>query len=134
MTAIRRLAPHDPLPGGHSVVLMRRLAEDDPEGTMLEMIVTNPDGSEETATPVGADGRPLSLEAGVAAAMRRAEEEGLKRIWLVDRTAGGREGAVLASGGDHSFPGETLDDDDLDDGEPGADMRDIDVNAAPRRF
>ena len=134
MTAIRRLAPHDPLPGGHSVVVMQRLAEDDPAGTMLEMIVTNPDGSEDTETLVGADGSPLSLTDGVALAMRRAREEGLKRIWLVDRTAGQREGAVLAGHGDHSFPGETLDDDDREDGEAGADMRDIDVNAAPRRF
>lgn len=134
MTAIRRLAAHDPLPGGHSVVLMRRLAEDDPAGTAIEMVVTNPDGSEETETPTGPDGSPLSLEDAVPVAMQRATEEGLKRIWLVDRTAGAREGAVLAGGGDHSFPGETLDDDDLEDGEPGADMREIDTNTAPRRF
>jgi hypothetical protein len=134
MTAIRRLAAHDPLPGGHSVVLMRRLAADDPDGTVLELIVTNPDGSEETETPVGPDGNALSLEAAVGVAMRRANEEGLKRIWLVDRTEGAREGAVLAHGGDHSFPGETLADDDMEDGERGADMRDIDINAAPRRF
>ena len=134
MTAIRRLGAHDPLPGGHSVVLMRRLAEDDPAGIALELLVTNPDGSEETETLLGHDNQALSLEAGVTVAMKRAEGEGLRRIWLVDRTAGPREGEVLAHGGDHSFPGETLDDDDLEEGEHGPDMRDIDVNAAPRRF
>lgn len=134
MTAIRRLAPHDPLPGGHSVVLMRRLAEDDPDGTAVEMIVTNPDGSERTETPVGADGAPLSFAEAVPIAQRRAEEEGLKRIWIVDRTGGELEGEVLALQGDHSFPGETLDDDDMEDGEHGADMRDGAGNAAPRRF
>ena len=134
MTAIRRLGPHDPLPGGHSVVLMRRLAEDDPAATAVEMIVTNPDGSEETVTPTDESGRPLSLDDAVRLAFQRAAAEGLRRIWLVDRTAGAREGAVLSAGGDHSFPGETLDDDDREDGEPGADLRDIDVNAAPRRF
>lgn len=134
MTAIRRIGAHDPLPGGHSVVLMRRLAEDDPGATAIELIVTNPDGSEETETPLGADGQALSLDAAVAVAMKRAEGEGLKRIWLVDRTAGLRESEVLAHGGDHSFPGETLDDDDLEEGEHGPDMRDPDLNAAPRRF
>ncbi len=134
MTAIRRLGAHDPLPGGHSVVLMRRLAEDDPAGTSLELVVTNPDGSEETATLLDHDGNPLSTQAGVSLAMKRAEGEGLKRIWLVDRTAGARESEVLAHHGDHSFPGETLDDDDLEEGEHGPDMRDIDTNTAPRRF
>ena len=134
MTAIRRLGAHDPLPGGHSIVLMRRLAEDDPAGIAIEMIVTNPDGSEETATPTGPDGVALSLDDAMPLAMQRATEEGLRRIWLVDRTAGAREGAVLSAAGDHSFPGETLDDDDLEEGEPGADMREIDTNTAPRRF
>ena len=134
MISTRRLGAHDPLPGGHSVVLMRRLAEDDPAGTAIEMIVTNPGGSEETATPTGPDGLPLSLEDAVPVAMERATEEGLAEIWLVDRTVGAREGAVLSAGGDHSFPGDTLDDADPEEGEPGADMREIDTNTAPRRF
>lgn len=121
----RTLKPHDPLPGGHSVVLMRRFAEDAPDRLAIEMIVTNPDRSEETSTPTGADGMPLGWDASLAIAEQRAEAEGLRRIWTVDRTA--TAGGVPTSA-------EDLVDDDLEDGEPGADLRDIDRNTAPRRF
>ncbi len=134
MTEIRTLAPHDPLPGGHSVVLMRRFAEDAPGILAIEMIVTNPDRSEETSIPVGAGGGALGWDEAIEAAKARATEEGLKRIWTIDRTGGGRERDVIAHGGDRSADGDGLVDDDLDEGEPGADMRDLDVNAAPRRF
>ena len=134
MTEIRTLAPHDPLPNGHSVVLMRRFAEDAPDQLAIEMIVTNPDRSEETSIPTGSDGAPLDWDAAVAAAKERATEEGLQRIWTVDRTQGRREQQIIQSGGDRMIDGETLDDDDLEDGEPGPDMRDPDTNAAPRRF
>ena len=134
MTETRTLAPHDPLPGGHSVVLMHRFAEDAPDRLMIEMIVTNPDRSEETSIPVDEAGQPLDWDAALAVARERAVAEGLKRIWTVDRTAGAREQQVIAHGGDRMADGETLADDDLEEGTFGPDMRDPDPNAAPRRF
>ena len=134
MTEIRTLGPHDPLPGGHSVVLMRRFSEDAPDTRAIELIVTNPDRSEETATPTGPDGMPLGWDDAVAVAKGRAEEEGLKRIWTVDRTAGTREQEVIAHGGDRTIGSAALADDDLSEGETGSDMRDVDHNTAPRRF
>ncbi len=134
MTEIRTLAPHDPLPGGHSVVLMKRFAEDAPDMLAIEMIVTNPDRSEETATPTGPDGMPLGWDGALAAAKARAVEEGLQRIWTVDRTAGPREQAVIEHGGDRAVGSDGLVDDDLEAGEPGPDMRDADHDTAPRRF
>ena len=133
MTEIRTLEPHDPLPGGHSVVLMRRFSEDAPDTLAIEMIVTNPDRSEETATPTGLDGMPLGWDDALAVAKERAVAEGLKRIWTVDRTAGPRESDVIAHGGVRTAGSETLDDDDLEEGEPGPDMRDVDRDTAPRR-
>ena len=133
-TEIRHLSAHDPLPGGHSVVLVRRFAEDRPRDLVIEMIVTNPDRSEETELPVGEDGVPLDWQAAIAHAQARAREEGLKRIWTVDRTAGRREQEILQAGGDHSVHMEKLADSDIEDGEPGADMREMDRNTAPRRF
>ena len=134
MTDTRELAPHDPLPGGHSVVLMRRFAEDAPDRLMIEMIVTNPDRSEQTSVPTDASGAPLDWDTALEAARTRAEAEGLQRIWTIDRTSGERERAVIAHGGDRMTGGEALLDDDLEEGEPGPDMRDPDPNAAPRRF
>ncbi len=134
MTEIRTLAPHDPLPGGHSVVLMRRFSEDAPDTLAIELVVTNPDRSEETATPTGADGAPLDWEAAIGFAKDRAVAEGLKRIWTVDRTAGPMAREIVAHGGDRTNPSSDLDDDDLEDGEKGPDLRDVDHETAPRRF
>ncbi len=132
MTDVRTLAPHDPLPGGHSVVLMRRFAEDAPDRLMIEMIVTNPDKSEETSIPTDAAGGPLDWDAALSVAKQRAEGEGLQRIWTVDRTAGPREQEVIAHGGDRMADGEKLD--DIDEDATGPDMRDPDPNTAPRKF
>ena len=134
MTETRTLAPHDPLPGGHSVVLMRRFAEDAPDRLMIEMIVTNPDRSEETSIPIDASGDPLDWDAALAIAHERAQGEGLKRIWTIDRTAGPRERDIIAHDGDRMADGDKLADEDLEDGVSGPDMRDPDLNAAPRRF
>ena len=98
------------------------------------MIVTNPDRSEETSIPVDASGNPVDWDAALAIARARAEDEGLKRIWTVDRTAGQREREIIAHGGDRMAEGEKLADDDLEEGQSGPDMRDPDRNAAPRRF
>ncbi len=129
MAEIRTLEPHDPLPDGHSIVLMRRLEEDAPGQTMIEMIVTNPDRSQETAR-LAAE----TLDEAHATAEERAQEEGLTMFYQVDRTRGRLEQEVLERGGDHSFAGERLDDDDLEDGERGPDLRDRGNDGGPRRF
>ena len=52
----------------------------------------------------------------------------------MDRTGGTREREVLAHDGDRTTNMELLDDDDLEDGEAGSDMRDNPLKAAPRNF
>ncbi len=134
MTEIVTLQPHDPLPEGHSVVLMRRFAEDRPRAVVIEMIVRNPDKSEETSLPPGDHGDPATWEEATSLARQRAAEEGLKRIWRVDRTAGAREQEILAHDGDHSINDAKLVDDDSEEGVQGSDMRDRKNDGAPRRF
>ena len=67
----------------------------------------------------------MSLAQAIEAAQRVAESEGLKRVFVVDRTAGEREQDILHHGGDHSVHMEKLVDFDLEDGERGPDMRDV---------
>ena len=134
MAEVRTLEPHDPLPGGHSIVVMRRFDEDAPRETMIELIVTNPDHSEETLRAMHPDGSNMSFAEAVALAQERAAAEGLGEIWEVDRTRGPLEQEVLLHNGDHSFGGAKLDDDDMEDGERGVDMRDRGNDGGPRRF
>jgi hypothetical protein len=134
MAEVKILAPHDPLPEGHSIVVMHRFDEDAPRQTMIELIVTNPDRSEETARAAHPDGSAMTLDEAVVLAQARAKEEGLDEIWQVDRTGGRLEQEVLRHGGDHSFAGTALDDDDLEEGERGPDMRDRGNDGGPRRF
>ena len=134
MAEIRKLEPHDALPEGHSIVVMHRFDEDAPRETMVELIVTNPDHSEQTARAMHADGSAMSLDEAMGLAQERAAAEGLDEIWCVDRTRGPLEQDVLRHGGDHSFAGAALDDDDMEDGERGTDMRDRGNDGGPRRF
>ncbi len=49
---------------------------------------------------------------------------------VIDRTAGPRERDIQQHGGDHSIHMERLDDDDLEEGEAGPDMRDLAADRA----
>jgi deoxyhypusine synthase len=66
----------------------------------------------------------MSLDEVLSAAKRVAETEGIREVFVLDRTAGQLEHDVIEHAGDHSFPGKKLDDMDLEDDEKGADMRD----------
>jgi hypothetical protein len=66
----------------------------------------------------------MDLEEAVEAARRVADEAGIAAVQVIDRTAGPRERDILQHGGDHSVHMERLDDDDLEEGERGPDMRD----------
>ena len=122
---IRILDPHDPLPEGRPgrVVVLRRFDEDDPRKIVTEITLTGLPGRTEVVQPVCADGRAMSLEEAVAAAQKVAKSEGIGQVFVLDRTAGRLEHEVVEHAGDHSFPGKTLDDMDLEDGESGPDMR-----------
>jgi hypothetical protein len=125
MADIRMLNPHDPIPeGGRAVVVMRRFDEDNPHTTRIEIMLTHRKAPPELARPVRPDGHPMSLEEAAEAGRRVADEEGLTHVLLIDRTAGPRERDILQHGGDHSVHMERLEDDDLDEGERGPDMRD----------
>lgn len=126
MVEITRLGPHDPLPEGrgHRVIVLRRFDEDDPRRQVNEIILTGRAGYSETARPARPDGKAFPIENAIAAARKVAESEGISQVYVIDRTEGRLEHDVVEHGGDHSFPGKVLDDTDLEDGEPGPDMRD----------
>ena len=134
MTDFTQLQPHDPLPEAPAVVLMQRFEEDDPRQTMMELIVLAAGGAGHTSRLLTTGGLPTPLEAAKTAAAEAAEDAGIAALYFVDRTAGPREREVTAHDGDRSVDMETLVDSDLEDGEPGGDMRDRDLNQAPRRF
>ena len=123
MASIRRLNPHDPAPQGHAVTVMRRFDEDDPHKVVVEIALTHAHGLTERTHPVGPSGRPMDLEDAIEAACRVADDEGVESVSVIDRTAGPREHDIQQHGGDHSIHMERLDDDDLEEGEPGPDMR-----------
>ena len=126
MIEIRMLDAHDPLPEGrgHRVIVLRRFDEDDPRRVVTEITLTGPPGRSEVARPTQADGTAMSLENAIAAAQKVAKTEGIREVFVLDRTAGKLEHDVIEHAGDHSFPGKKLDDSDLEEDEKGADMRD----------
>ena len=124
MASVQHLNPHDPAPeGGHSVAVLRRFDEDDPHKVVVEIILTHGRGMPERTHPTDAAGRPMGLEDAIAAACRVADEEGIETVAVIDRTAGPRERDIQQHGGDHSIHMDRLDDDDLEEGEAGPDMR-----------
>jgi hypothetical protein len=125
MAEIRTLNPHDPLPDhGRHVIVLRRFGEDDPHTTVIEVTLTHANGLPERTYPVRPDGAQMSLDEAVAAARRVADQAGIGVVQVIDRTAGPRERDILQHGGDHSIHMERLDDDDMEEGERGPDMRD----------
>jgi hypothetical protein len=125
MAEVTRLDPHDPLPErGPFVVVMRRFGEDDPNATLLEIVVATADGLPETRPAIGPDDRVLDLDGATALASRVADAMQVPRVLFVDRTAGQREAEVIRHHGDHSFAGERLEDTDPEDGEAGTSLRD----------
>ncbi|MDP9095749.1 MAG: hypothetical protein M3N26_04195 [Pseudomonadota bacterium] len=124
MTDIIRLAPHDPIPTGpgRHVVVLHRFDEDEPKKTVVSITLTGrPD---QTTHPMRPDGRPMDIDEAIEAAIKVAASEKLTRVVVADRTQGDREQDILEHGGDHSVHMEDLVDNDLEDGEQGADMRD----------
>lgn len=128
MTEIIRLAPHDPVPdyGNHALVL-RHMGEDDPNAVVIEIVFYGPEGSATAAHHP--DGTAMTLEEAVTAARAQAGKKGVARLYVVDRLAGKREQEVISHHGDHTFPGEKLDDTDVEDGVSGSDIRDRTTDA-----
>lgn len=126
MTEIRRLEPHDPLPEGpaKTLTVLRRLDEDAPDRTVVEIILTGTADGVETTRPMRADGAPMELREAVEAAREVARSEAIGIVHVIDRAAGPRERDILRHHGDHSVHMEKLEDFDLEDGERGSDMRD----------
>lgn len=134
MTKVIDLAPHDPLPDGPALVLLRRFEEDDPKLIMTELIALDAHQTESNVRMNNPDGSVLSWKDATQRAMQTAAEGKFPTLHRIDRTAGPREQEVLAHGGDHSANMDGLDDFDLEEGEHGPDMRDRNHNAAPRKF
>jgi hypothetical protein len=121
MPTLTNLAPQDPIPDGHVIVLMRRAAEDLPHGFMIELIVHQSSGAEQTSVPTHANGELMTWDEATEAALALAAQSHLPTVYCIDRTAG-------------PPPQADLQDSDLEDGEPGPDMRDDIGHGAPRRF
>ncbi len=134
MPQIIDLAPHDPLPDGPALVLLRRFEEDNPRQIMIEVVALDDHHTESNARMTDAEGLPPSWEEASGRAEAMADEAKLPMLYRIDRTAGPREQEIVAHDGDRSANMEALDDSDLEEGEPGPDMRDRNNNAAPRRF
>lgn len=132
--AIIDLLPHDPLPDGPALVLLRRFEEDDPRQVMIELVALDAHHTESNARLTDEQGRPPSWEEATQRAQAMAAEAKFPALHRIDRTAGPREQEIAAHGGDHSTNMENLQDSDLEDGEAGPDMRDRNQNQAPRRF
>lgn len=126
MTEIRKLEPHDPVPEGPGKILtvLRRLQEDVPGGTVVEIILSGIPGGTETSRPIRGDGTPMSLREAIEAAREVARSEDMTLVHVIDRAAGPRERDILRHRGDHSIHMDRLEDFDLEDGERGTDMRD----------
>ena len=125
MTETIHLAPHDPVPAGpgRQVVVLRRFDEDAPDRPTIRIILTGT--PEQSTQPHRPDGTPMHLDEAITAAERVAQEEGLDRVFVLDRLSGKREQDILRHDGDHTVHMDRLSDTDEEDGERGADMRDI---------
>jgi hypothetical protein len=123
MTDVVRLQPHDPLPdyGLHGIVL-RRFGEDDPNAVVTEIAFSGPEPVSMPA--VHCDGSPIALDEAIRIALVESEERGLAKLYVVDRTAGHREQAVIRHHGDHSAGTDVLADTDDEDGVAGSSMLD----------
>ncbi len=125
MAEIQKLNPHDPLPeGGHAVIVLRRFDEDDPHRTIIQVTLTHRHAPAETTRPARPDGHAMDLDEAVVAACKVADEAGIATVQVIDRTAGPRERDIMQHGGDHTIHMDRLDDDDMEEGERGPDMRD----------
>ncbi len=122
MAELVMLEPHDALPDGRGVTVMRRFDEDDPDRVIVEIALTPEHGPRETTRPAHPDGRPMGFADAIEAARKVADSERLPRVFALDRTAGPLEQEVLAHGGAHDAPGRALVDEDEEDGERGPNM------------
>ena len=123
MTRLITLDPHDPMPGGKAVVVLRRFDEDDPQQAAIQIILTGQ--TDEATHPRRPDGTPMGMEEAVEAARKVAESEGLDHVFVLDRLKGPRESDILRNEGDHTVHMEGLADTDEEDGVAGSDMRDV---------
>lgn len=124
MAQLRELEPHDPLPdGGRYVTVLQRFDEDNPKRVVVEVAFSDGRGGRDTTHPARPDGQPMSFREAIDAALAVADSEGVAEVHAVDRTAGPLEHRIIEQGGVHATEG-PLDDDDLEEGEHGPDMRD----------
>ena len=134
MTKIINLEPHDPLPDGPAVILMRRFEEGDPKQDMMELIVLDAHQTEHNSRLLTDEGTPMPWDDAEKRVIADAKEAGIERLFRIDRTAGPREREVEEHGGDRTVDMDKLDDFDNEDGVTGSDMRDMTHNEAPRKF
>lgn len=117
------LAPHDPMPEGPApqVIVLRRFEEDDPARPTVQIVLTGRHG--QTTHPRHPDGSFMYFDEAIAAARLVAQEEGLDRVFVLDRLQGKREQDIMRHDGDHSVHMERLSDTDAE--HRGSDMRDV---------
>ena len=122
MTETIHLDPHDPIPEGRTVTVLRHFKEDDPDSATIEIRLSGKPG--QTTHPHRPDGSLMLLDEAIAIARTIAIQEGIGRVFVIDRMAGPREHDIITHAGDHSVHGEQLLDIDEEDAVRGSDMRD----------
>lgn len=125
MTQITYLSSHEAIPDGpdRTVTVLRRFEEDDPDRTTVQIILSG--HPEQVTHPHRPDGTLMHLDEAIAVAQKVAEQEGIDRVYVLDRMQGPRERQIMRHAGDHSAGLAPVVDDDLEDGVVGSDMRDI---------
>lgn len=123
MTETIHLAPHDPLPDGRTLSVLRHFEADDPDRATIEIVLAGKPA--QVTHPRRPDGTPMTLDEAIAAARTVAKQEGIRTVFVIDRMAGPRERDIMGHGGDHSVHMDQLLDTDEEDAVRGSDMRDI---------
>ena len=123
MTETIHLAAHDPMPEERSIVVLRHFQEDDPDQATIEIVLSGKPS--QVTHPHRPDGTLMHLDEAIAAAGKVAAQEGLSKVFVIDRMGGARERDVLGHDGDRSIHSSSLSDTDDEDGVRGSDMRDV---------
>ena len=102
MARVVNLQPHDPLPTGRGdyITVVHRFKDDDPDEIVTEITVNTRGAATQSAVADEQGTHALRFEQALERAKVLADHNGIAEIFVVDRTAGDPERAVLAHHGE----------------------------------
>ena len=102
MTRVVNLKPHDPLPTGTGdyITIVHRFKDDFPDEIVTEITVNTRGAGAQTAVAEEQGAHALRFDQALQRARVLADHNGIPEIFVVDRTAGEPEQAVLAHHGE----------------------------------